>query len=85
MKKLIIPAVLMFFGLSLIIGGICTTKIPAKPCPDCGETNCIYQQINNNVSGEGDQDIENAIQKVCKQRGIKDSATIELIRANYYL
>lgn len=56
------------------------TTTPAQICPDCGETNCIYQEINNSVNGEGDQDIEDAIQKVCKGRGIKDSATIELIR-----
>ena len=55
-------------------------------CPDCGDTNCIYQQINEEVKGEGtDSEIMEAIKTVCKERGIKDSATVELLKANYYL
>ena len=54
-------------------------------CPDCGEEHCIYQDINNNVEGESDTDIYNAVDKICRQRGITDSATIKLILANYYL
>lgn len=54
-------------------------------CPDCGEVNCIYQQINDRVKEGTDQDIENAIQSVCKERKITDPKTIDLLRANYYL
>lgn len=55
-------------------------------CPDCGQSNCIYQEINEAVKGEGtDSEIEAAIQSVCKERGITDEKTIDLLRANYYL
>lgn len=54
-------------------------------CPDCGEYGCIYEEIDDCTEGETDQDIENAIQYVCKRRGITDPETIDLIRANYYL
>ena len=54
-------------------------------CPDCGETGCIYEDIDTR-SGEGsDLDIESAIYEVCRERGIKDSITIDLLKANYYL
>jgi hypothetical protein len=54
-------------------------------CPDCGETNCIYEDIDT-ISGEGtDSEIEAAIQAVCKERGITDPKIIDLLRANYYL
>lgn len=54
-------------------------------CPDCGETGCIYEAIDDCIEGETDQDIENAIQAICKERGITDPKTIDLLRANYYL
>lgn len=86
MKKYIIPSIGFLTGLSLIVGGLIANEPPIHKCPDCGETNCIYQQINNAVKGEGtDQQIENAIQEVCKERGITDPKTIDLLRANYYL
>src|SRR5688572_25430549 len=65
-------------------GGFYLYNKPA--CKDCGETNCIYEQINNAVEGEGtDSEIEQAIQDVCKSRNITDENTIDLLRANYYL
>lgn len=86
MKKYLIPSIGLLIGLSLIIGGLIANVPPASKCPDCGETNCIYQQINNSVKGEGtDQEIDQAIQSVCKERGIIDPKTIDLLRANYYL
>lgn len=55
-------------------------------CSDCGMTNCIYEQINETVRGEGsDMEIETAIMEVCKLRGITDKKTIDLLRANYSL
>ena len=55
-------------------------------CSDCGMTNCIYEQINETVRGEGsDLEIESAIYEVCRERNIKDSITIDLLKANYYL
>lgn len=54
-------------------------------CPDCLQTGCIYQQINNTCEGETDSDILKAVYFVCGQRGIKDSVTIDLIKANYNL
>lgn len=73
------------FLLACLIG-LFISCATVQLCEDCGETNCIYQEINNNVQGEGsDQDIMNAIYKVCKQRGISDEKTIDLIKANYYL
>ena len=58
-----------------------------KPvCPDCGETECIYEHINNHVEGEGtDIEIMDAINEVCKERGITDPKVIDLLKANYYL
>lgn len=54
-------------------------------CPDCGEWGCIYEDIGE-LSGEGsDSEIEAAIQSVCRDRGITDEKTIDLLRANYYL
>lgn len=55
-------------------------------CNDCWEMNCIYQEINDSVKGEGsDIEIEQAIQDVCKSRNISDTVTIDLLRAEYYL
>lgn len=58
----------------------------SRKCPDCQEYNCIYEQINEAVKGEGtDLEIETAIYEVCKERNIIDPKTIDLIKANYYL
>lgn len=74
MKKLII--------ISLLIASCSTSKV----CKDCGMTNCIYQQINDNVKGNGsDSDIMQSIDEVCRKRNIRDSSTIHLIMSNYYL
>lgn len=54
-------------------------------CPDCGEWGCIYEQIDEAYDEGTDTEILNAIYKVCNERGIKDSTTIELLKANYYL
>lgn len=55
-------------------------------CPECGQTDCIYKEIEDNVKGEGtDGEIEQAIQDVCKSRNISDTVTIGLLRENYYL
>lgn len=71
--------------LILILAAFVVIPSPSK-CPDCGETNCIYEQINGSVKGEGtDQEIESAIYEVCKERKITDPKTIDLLRANYYL
>jgi len=86
MKKYIIPSIGLLIGLSLIVGGLIANKPPVNKCPDCGETNCIYQDINNHVKGDGtDEQIETAIYEVCKERNITDPKTIDLLRANYYL
>lgn len=39
-------------------------------CPDCREWGCIYGEIDDCTEGETDQDIENAIQFVCKRMEI---------------
>ena len=76
MKRIIIIA-----GILSLLFASCSSV-----CADCGERNCIYEQINNAVKGEGtDQEIETAIYEVCKERGITDPATIDLLKANYYL
>ena len=54
-------------------------------CPDCGEWGCIYEDIDSRYDQGTDIDIEQAIQSVCKERGITDPKTIDLLRANYYL
>ena len=57
-----------------------------QECPECGQTDCIYKEIEDSVKGEGpDSEIEQAIQDVCKSRNINDKTTIDLLRANYYL
>ena len=76
MKRIIIIA-----GILSLLFASCSVS-----CADCGERNCIYEQINNAVKGEGtDQEIETAIYEVCKERNITDPKTIDLIKANYYL
>jgi len=54
-------------------------------CPDCGEWGCIYEDIDTRYDEGTDIEIETAIYEVCKERGIKDAKTIDLIKANYYL
>jgi hypothetical protein len=62
--------------------GIFFASCSVTKCPDCEEINCIYEQINNAVKGEGtDKEIETAIYEVCKERGITDPKTIDLLKA----
>ena len=57
-----------------------------KVCPDCEETGCIYQEINDNVKGEPtDKNIYQSVMKVVKKRNITDTADINNILSNYYL
>lgn len=64
------------------VSGLIKTKYV---CPDCGEWGCIYEDIDSRYDQGTDIDIEQAIQSVCKERGIIDPKTIDLLRANYYL
>jgi len=71
---------------ALIIGLFIMCMPSPDLCEDCKEFDCIYFQINNAVEGEGsDTDIQNAIDKVIKIRGIKDSSIIKMIYSEYYL
>lgn len=54
-------------------------------CPECGEANCIYQQIDKTYDEGTDTSILNAIYKVCNERKITDPEMIDLIKANYNL
>jgi hypothetical protein len=95
MRKLLIAATLIISLVSCKNKSVMQSNVERhfksdisniKVCPDCEETNCIYQQINDSVKGEGtDQNIMDAVQKVTTLRGIKDSTTIKLILSNYYL
>lgn len=51
-------------------------------CPDCGEWGCIYEDIDTYYDGNN-VDIDEAIQEVCNDRGITDTETIDLLKANY--
>lgn len=83
-KVLTITVLILLFGLAENCSDNPDTN--KKVCPDCLEVGCIYQDINDNVIGEGtDSEIMEAVQKVTKQRGITDTATINNILANYYL
>jgi hypothetical protein len=55
------------------------------PCGDCNMKGCIYEDINSRVKDGSDLEIESAIYEVCRERGIKDSITIDLLKSNYYL
>jgi len=71
---------------ALIIGLFIMCMPSPYLCEDCSEFDCIYFQINNTVEGEGsDSDIQNAIDKVIKLRGITDSSKIKMIYSEYYL
>lgn len=61
------------------------TACSASICPDCSESNCIYQEINNAVKCDSDNCIQDAVYQVCRSRNITDSSTIKNILANYYL
>jgi hypothetical protein len=72
----------------LILSAIITATYTAcniDTCPDCSESNCIYQEINQEAKEGTDSDIINAVNKVCIRRNVTDSATIKNILANYYL
>lgn len=61
-----------------------------KPtCPKCDTDNCIYDQIEEEISNAGgdgtDQQIYDAASKVFILRNITDSPTMKLILSNYYL
>lgn len=53
-----------------------------SPCYDCLEFNCVYNQIEL-VYDRGKLGLDESVLVVCKLRGIKDSASIELIKMNY--
>jgi hypothetical protein len=75
-------------ALILIIAAIVTATYTAcnmTACPDCSESNCIYQEINNTVKCDTDECIQDAVIKVCIRRNVTDSATIKNILANFYL
>lgn len=76
--------ILIAVFLAVIVFSILSCNVK-EVCPECGMENCIYQQIDKTCDEGTDTDIMNAIYKVCGQRGIKDSTTINLIKANYYL
>lgn len=58
-------------------------------CPKCGNKNCIYEQIEEemeNAGAEGtDKEIYDAASRVFILRNITDSPTMKLILSNYYL
>jgi len=73
----------------LIICAIITACVQAYKtaaiCPDCSESNCIYQEINNTVKCDADSCIMDAVKEVCNRRKITDSSTVKNILSNYYL
>lgn len=77
---------ILFVVAIAIFAGCNKPELKSLPvCPDCGETGCIYEQIDDACEGETDSDILKAIYFVCGQRRITDSVTIDLIKANYSL
>jgi len=71
---------------ALIIGLFIMCMPSPYLCEDCKEFDCIYFQINSSVEGEGtDSEIKQAIDKVIKLWGIKDSSKIKMIYQEYYL
>ena len=58
-------------------------------CPDCGDSNCIYVQIEEEIvraGGDGtDQQIKDAAEKVFILRGITDTTQKQIVLSNYYL
>ena len=53
-------------------------------CPDCGETGCIYEDIDSRIIEGTDIEISNAIYQVCKERNITDSTAIAWLKGDYY-
>jgi len=74
MKQLIILCVL-FFACNKPVSDI---------CPDCGEADCIYLDINRRVKDGSDTDINEALIQVAKERNLTPEQ-IELLAADYYL
>ncbi len=72
--------VLLAIGIVFLLGW----TMPETICPDCNQHHCIYQAIDK-LYDQSDMDLERAIYLVCGERGIKDSVTIDLIKANYGL
>lgn len=73
--------------LLLIVFSMFVDSVGRRPnieyiCPDCGETGCIYEDIDT-LYDESYCTIDEAITAVCKERGIVESVTIQLIKANY--
>lgn len=52
-------------------------------CPQCGSTDCIYEEIDKYYDEHAGVSVEGAIQSVCSNRGISDSVSIDLLKANY--
>jgi len=94
MKKLLITSMVLFLAVVNVADTMQGKKdfVPViavqsgnnEVCSECSESGCIYQEIETVYNGT-DMELEAAILEVCKRRGISDSATIELLRANYYL
>lgn len=63
--------------------------IDSTKCPNCGDSGCIYVQIEEEIAragGDGtDQQIYDAANRVFILRNITDSATIKNVLSNYYL
>lgn len=57
-------------------------KIPA--CPECGESDCIYQDIESKSKDKTDADYYKAIMQVQKERGLTEKQTAILLN-EYYL
>lgn len=53
-------------------------------CSKCGETGCIYEDIDSRIIEGTDQEITNAIMEVCKERNITDSTAIAWLKGDYY-
>lgn len=54
-------------------------------CPDCGEPNCIYKEINETAEDGTDTELYKAVIKVCKKRKITNPKTIDSLLKEYYL
>ena len=63
--------------------------IDSTKCPNCGDSACIYVQIEEEIvaaGGDGtDQEISDAAQRVFILRGITDTTEQKIVLANYYL
>lgn len=92
MKQVIICTILSLSAFGLFVGGGLLVQGKGKSkvqnehiCPDCGETGCIYKEINGRAGEGSDSDYLKAIYEVCKERNITDPKIIDIIKANYYL